>query len=306
MNKIKSYSWRDIEIDLGKKIEGLLLERGWRKEIARSSKELWRIKSEGFTCIFYTTGTLFFSYCIDKEDEFKELKEVIDQIAGSRYVLPDKDILIGVDEVGKGEVIGSIVLVGVAFPRSIFCRLDIALDNVDTKHSHNIEYWEDIYKNIEKFKDEGLLFAEDKILPSEIDKSINLIMDERYRRILERLLSNIDVGLDDCRIIIDDYRIGKVLEQFLHKLEDNGAEVIAVSRSEDRYLETRVASVIAKWIRSEELREIGILGTGNTGDKRILEWLGEWYSSYKSWPWFVKRTFRTIREIENSINIKGR
>jgi len=306
MNKIKSYSWRDIEIDLGKKIEGLLLERGWRKEIARSSKELWRTKSEGFTCIFYTTGTLFFSYCIDKEDEFKELKEVIDQIVGSRYILPDREILIGVDEVGKGEVIGSIVLVGVTFPRSIFCRLDLAVDNVDTKNSHNIEYWEDIYKNIERFKEEGLSFAEDKILPSEIDGKINLIMDERYRRILERLLSNIGVGLDNCRIIIDDYRIGKGLEQFLHKLEDNGAEVIAVSRSENRYLETRVASIIAKWIRSEELREIGIPGTGNTGDKRTLEWLEEWYVSYKSWPWFVKRTFRTIREIENSINIKGR
>lgn len=306
MNKVKNYSWRNIEIDLGEKIKNLLLENSWREEETKSPKELWRLKKEGFNCIFYSTGTLFFSYSADKEKEFEVLRETINHIASPRYAPSDKDILIGLDEVGKGEIIGSIVLVGVIFPKSIFYNLDLTIDNVDTKYSHSIEYWENVYKNIEEFKSKGLLFIVDKILPSEIDRKINSIMDFRYKRILENLLSNIDKKLDNCRIVIDDYRIGRELEEFLYKLRNEHAEIIVAKRSEDKYLETKIASIIAKWIRMEELKEIGMLGIGNTSNEETLKWLEEWYSSYGSWPWFVKRSFRTIREIENSINIKGR
>lgn len=305
MNRVKSYSWRNIKIDLGEEIKRLLLKMGWKEEDTKSSKELWRTKLGGFNCILYTTGTLFFSYPSDKEDKFEILREDINRIVGSRYILPTRDILIGIDEVGKGEVIGSIVLVGVVFPSYIFHRLDLAIDNIDTKYSHRMEYWEDIYRKIERFKDEGLSFVVDKILPSEINKKINSIMDDRYRRIVERLTSNIG---NSYRLVIDDYRVGKGLEQFLRNLEDGGAEIIITSKSEDKYLETKVASIIAKWVRTRELIDIGIPGTGNTGDRKTLDWLEEWYRNHRDWPWFVKRSFRTIREIEDSIsiNIKGR
>lgn len=295
MNRIKTYSWKNIRADVGEEIKRLLLKKGWKEEDVKSCRELWRTKLEGFSCIFYTTGTLFFSYPSDKEDKFEILREDINRIAGTRYALPTKDVLIGMDEVGKGEIIGSIVLVGVRFPSSIFHRLDLIVDNVDTKYNHRIEYWEEIYRNIEGFKDEGLSFTVEKILPFEIDKKINSIMDDRYRKILGRLTSNID---NRYRIVIDDYRIGKELEQFLRKLEYRGAEVIITSKSEDKYLETKVASIIAKWVRIEELRDIGIPGSGNMGNKKTLDWLEEWYRNHEDWPWFVKRSFKITKYIK--------
>lgn len=40
------------------------------------------------------------------------------------------------------------------------------------------------------------------------------------------------------------------------------------------------------------------VGTGNAGDPQTIDWLKKWYASGREWPWFVKRSFRTVREIE--------
>lgn len=39
-------------------------------------------------------------------------------------------------------------------------------------------------------------------------------------------------------------------------------------------------------------------GNGNLADPRTIAWLKAWKSSGKEWPWFVKRSFKTIRGLE--------
>jgi len=307
MNKSRSYSWRNVRTDLEKVLRELLLNKGWIEENRRSSTECWRLKSDGFMCIFYKSGTLFISYPDGRDSEFKKIRGIINSYVGTRYIPPSKDFLVGFDEVGKGEIIGSIILAGVRFPRNIFDELDIIVDNVDTKRSHSIDYWEEIYRELEESKDSGLLFFTDKILPEEIDekKSLNVILDQRYRMLIERLISGIDVTR--CRLVIDDYGAGKVLTDYLERLKESGAEIVITGKSEDRYLETRIASIIAKRERIMELQEIGIYsGSGNTGDRKTLDWLEDWYRTHREWPWFVKRSFRTVRRIEEYINSEGR
>lgn len=40
------------------------------------------------------------------------------------------------------------------------------------------------------------------------------------------------------------------------------------------------------------------IGSGNAGDPETAEWLKAWHAAGRPWPWFVKRSFRTIQEIE--------
>lgn len=306
MNKLRSYSWRRVGIDLGKKIEKLLLNNGWLKEENRSSIEFWRMRLDNFTCIFYRSGTLYISYPEYKEEKFKELRGLINSYIGVRYIAPSKGFLIGLDEVGKGEVIGSVILAGVRFPRELFDDLDIIVDNVDTKHNHRMEYWEEIYRKLEKSKDKGFYFLIEKILPIEIDgkESINKVLDQRYKKLLEGLTEDLDVS--KARMVIDDYSVGSILTEYLDGLESQGAEVLVVDKSEDKYLETRIASIIAKYERYVEIREIGIsFGSGNVSDERTIDWLEEWYKDHRKWPWFVKRSFKTIKNIERHMDNKG-
>ncbi len=307
MNKLRSYSWRNLKVDLGKKIEELLLNNGWIKEENKSSIELWRMRLDSSTCIFYKSGTLYISYPDYKEEKFKELRELINSYVGTRYIVPSKEFLIGLDEVGKGEVIGSIILAGVRFPRELFDDLDIIVDNVDTKHNHRIEYWEEIYRKLEKSKDKGLCFLIEKISPREIDskKSINKVLDQRYKKLLEGLIEGLDIS--KARIVIDDYGVGSILSENLDKLKSQGAEVLVVDKSEDNYLETRVASIMAKYERYLEIRDIGMpLGSGNVSDEKTIEWLEGWYKNHREWPWFVKRSFKTIKNIERRMDNEGR
>ncbi|MCX7795838.1 MAG: hypothetical protein N2380_04895 [bacterium] len=307
MNKLRSYSWRNVKGDLGKKIEELLLNNGWIRKENRSPVELLRMKLDDFTCIFYKNGTLYISYPDYKEKNFRELRDLINSYVGVRYIVPSKDFLIGFDEVGKGEVIGSIILAGVRFSRELFDDLDIIVDNVDTKHNHRMEYWEEIYRKLEESKDRGFCFLIEKISPREINgkENVNKLLDQRYKKLLEDLIEGLDISR--FRIVIDDYGVGSILAEYLTKLKKQGAEIVVVDKSEDKYLETRIASIIAKYERYVELENIGIpFGSGSVGDKKTIDWLREWYRVHREWPWFVKKSFKTIKRIESYIDNKGR
>jgi ribonuclease HII len=302
----RSYTWRNVERDTASEIRSSLLERGWKEDQIKSYKEEWRIKTEGINIIFYRNGTFFISYSDRSVLEFVNVWRLIRDRLGSRYLLPEKEVLIGLDETGKGEVIGSIILAGVIFPSEIFFDLDLDIDNVDTKSSHSFDYWDRIGKEIMNFRPRGFNFIVNKILPLEIESNnVNRIMDSRYKKILSEILQ--DVPLDRCRIVIDDYGVDGELMPFLENIREKGASVFITSGSENIFLETRIASIIAKWERMKELKDIGIsFGSGNLNDRSTINWLEEWYKVHRDWPWFVKRSFQTIKRIEKSFYNGGR
>jgi ribonuclease HII len=300
MTIARSYTWRNVKKEVADEIRLLLLKGGWKEDGIKNYTELWRIKREGINIVFYKNGTFFINYSERAFLESVYVWRFISKKLGSRYTLPDRDILIGLDETGKGEVIGSIMLVGVMFPREIFTELDLTIDNADTKYSHRFEYWDRIAKGIMNLQSQGFSFVLEKILPSDIDnKNMNKVMDERYKKILLELTE--DILVDKCRIVIDNYGVGGNFSSFIDSLKERGASIAVKTKSEDSFLETKVASIIAKWERMKELKDIGIsFLTGNLGDKNTIKWLEDWYKKYKYWPWFVKRSFQMVKDIEKS------
>jgi uncharacterized protein (DUF779 family) len=61
--------------------------------------------------------------------------EEIDLLFGSMCVLPLKDFMVGLDEIGKGEVMGHTVFVGVMLPKEIFKKIDLIVGLADTRRS---------------------------------------------------------------------------------------------------------------------------------------------------------------------------
>lgn len=107
-----------------------------------------------------------------------------------------------------------------------------------------------------------------------------------------------------------DYQLDSRLTQYLDFLEAKGCELIVDTQIKDKYLEANVASIISKSKRIEMLQKInsdpdfqidGIsLGSGNAGDPNTKLWLDKWHKSGKEWPWFIKRSYKTIQIIEGS------
>lgn len=233
--------------------------------------------------------------------------QYIDSIIGSAYALPTKDFLIGLDETGKGEAIGHTVLTGVMFPKEIFREIDMIIGPADTKKHHPFEYWDNLFKKLDSLRDKGLDFIYDKIPPWHVDRyNLNKIMDVSYQKILSIFLRRVDIS--KCRVVVDDYHIGPTLRRFLNFIEKQGAEVIVETRSEDKYLEAKTASLISKRLREAVIKSINespefqinglSVGSGNAGDPQTDAWLKAWWEKYRSWPWFVKRSFRNVKRIE--------
>ncbi|HUU49717.1 MAG TPA: hypothetical protein VMW81_02005 [Nitrospinota bacterium] len=304
---MKGRTWKNIEKNASEEIKSYLSENGGTSEEVKSLYEEWRIRFSDSTFTYYTKGTLFSTPSPSNDPAVYKAWKKIDSLVGFTFSRPKKDFLMGLDETGKGEIIGHTVLAGVIFPKGIFEKVDLLVGPADTKKRHTFEYWDKIFEELDHFRSSGFDFITEKISPSEVDRyNFNRIMDVRYQRILSLFLQK--VKINQCRIVLDDYGVGTTLNRFLNSLTQKGAEVIITKKAEDKYLGAKVASLVSKRIREKEIREINenpdyqinglSIGSGNAGDKQTLDWLRKWHAAGKEWPWFIKRSFKTIWEME--------
>lgn len=300
-------TWKNIENCKAEEIKSKLLEIGGKEQEVKNSQEIWRIKLSDSTFTYYPNGTLYSTPSNLKDPIVLDAWKQIDLIVGSAYTHPTRDFLVGLDETGKGEIIGHTVLTGIIFPKEIFKELDLIIGPADTKKRHKFEYWDRIFRNLDGFRNSGFDFIEEKIPPWIVDKyNLNKIMDIIYQRILNIFFRRAEI--QRCRIVLDDYGIGDTLKRFLNFLKNKGAEIIVSNNSEEKYLEAKIASLISKRTREAVIKAINensefkinglSVGSGNAADKQTLDWLKRWHASGKPWPWFVKRSFKTIRQIE--------
>lgn len=291
--------------ELAGRIRSWLAKAGGEEEQVTGSHELWRVRQSGAKWTYYTTGTL---YVTDSDDPaLLEAQREVDRFAGARFVEASRDYLIGLDETGKGEVFGPLVLAAVTLPRALFQPIEEIIGVADTKVRHNMRYWEELFGRIRFYRPQGLKWSLASISPEQFDRtSVNRLLDQEYRKLLEGATGGIDPKA--MRVVVDDYGVGRELEGALRQLAADGTEVRRVTHADDRYLECRLASLVAKREQQQALDAIRRdkrfqiegqdLGSGNAGDSKTMGWLRAWHKSGRPWPAFVKRSFRTIQEIE--------
>lgn len=297
--------WR-LNDEQANKIKDYLISKGEAEtKNLKSKHELWRIHYSDATFTYYRSGTLFSTGT--NVLSVVDVWEFIGSLAGSRYECPSKAILIGLDETGKGEVIGPTVLVGVMFLSECYEEIEKIVGVADTKKKHKPAYWDDLLSRLLRYKSKGLRFYVKKIPPWHVDKfNLNKIMDAGYQRIISNIIR--DIELNKCRIVLDDYGVGNTLERFLKACQNSGAQFVVASSADENYLEAKVASVIAKRERERVIDQINQskefivkgkkVGSGNAGDPITLAWLKAWKETGRAWPWFVKRSFKTVRDLE--------
>jgi ribonuclease HII len=196
--------------------------------------------------------------------------------------------------------------VGVLIPADLVPEIEQIVSVADTKQKRSVAYWDDLFRKLDGFKSRGLQFIVEKIPPWHIDRyNLNKIMDVVYQRILNIFFRHMDATA--CRVVLDDYGVGAILDRYLRARQIAGTEIVVTTAADDRFLEARVASALAKRVREkvmEAIREnpdfqIGgqKMGSGNAGDPQTVAWLQDWKGSGQPWPWFVKRSFQTIRNL---------
>ncbi|MEW6201701.1 MAG: hypothetical protein AB1546_06985 [bacterium] len=300
-------TWKDVEGSAQEKIKSYLLDNGGIQQETKSPYEVWRVGFSDIVFTCYTSGKLYATPSNSNDPAVTKAWEFIDSIAGMPYAVPSKKFLIGLDETGKGEIIGHVILTGVIIPSEIFSEIDRLIGPADTKNRRSYEYWDGMFKKLDKMRNSGFDFIIEKIPPWDVDKyNLNKIMDLVYQRILDKFSKKVSIG--ECRIVLDNYGTGAALRRFLYTLEEQGAEIVVTEKAEDKYLEAKAASLVSKRTREAVVKAINdnqefqidglSVGSGNAGNKQTIEWLKKWHTAGKDWPWFIKKSFRTVRQIE--------
>lgn len=304
MTQYKPRTWKDIPEEKSEEVRKFLLSKGANFDEKVTEPEVWRARLQDNTVFtMYSKGTLFCS--APRTEAVFKLQQEISFMLGQTIEKPDKQFLIGLDETGKGEILGHSILAGVIIPSNLLQEVNNMLGPADTKKRKSTAYWDSLFIEIDGLRRQGLNFIVEKIPPWHVDKyNLNKIMDLVYQRIITHLIQG--VPADQCRIIVDDYGVGRNLSEYLESLHKQGCEVREESKADDKYDECRLASVISKRERMLVMQAINRgyslpdfpVGSGNAGAKQTVAWLKEWWNRNKEWPWFVKKSFSTVQEIE--------
>jgi ribonuclease HII len=302
--RMNGKTWRNLKEEKADEIKTFLLKAGGKEETRKNPSEVWRIRLPDALFTYYQNRTLYIAHG-PSEKNLLPIYQKMEEIAGPRYSSPDREMLFGLDETGKGEIIGPVILAGVSFPKELFPTIDKIVGLSDTKRPHKFPYWENIFKQLSSLKVKGFAYFVEEISPDKLRKeNLNRLLDKGYKKIINIFLKGMgeEKRLKEYRIVLDDYGIGKNFRRFLQCLQEKGAEVIVVKSADSEYLEVKTAAILAKRFRERIIKKIkenpkyqiaGLtIGSGNLSDKETKEWLRKWKEVYKNFPYFVKQSFK--------------
>ncbi len=213
-------------------------------------------------------------------------------------------MICGIDESGKGPVVGPLVIVGVTF------KNDLSLIDLNVKDSKKTSpNRRKILANIIKKK---AIDYEILIIPArDIDDmrkvmTLNEIEVNAYTKIIKKLKP--EVCYVDS-VDVNEERFGRdILSGLSFKIE-----IISKHKADNIYPVVSAASIVAKTIRDEEIQKIAQkleprldvpLGSGYPADPVTQRFLKTWIDRYKKLPPHTRHSWKTIQNILKEKSIK--
>jgi ribonuclease HII len=196
--------------------------------------------------------------------------------------------IVGIDEAGRGSVLGPLVVCGVAVEEE---RLKY-LERLKLKDSKKISPKRRVvlYRKIRKIAEchPVHISAADIDLLRSKDVNLNEIEKIAMRKIIGD--SKPDVSFIDC-IDIKPERFTIEIEKF----QDN-LKVVAEHKADDKYVIVSAASIVAKVERDMEIqkirKEFKDIGSGYPSDPKTISFLTK--TDYNDLPDFVRRSWSTV------------
>ncbi len=207
-------------------------------------------------------------------------------------------MILGIDEAGRGSVIGPLVVAGVMINEEELSFLE----DINVKDSKLLtpEERETLYG---KIKSKCECFVK-KIRPEEIDllrdfTSLNKIEALKMCEIIEETRPE--------RVYVDLPENSK--ENFIKFLKSNlryDVEIIAEHKADRRYRIVSAASIVAKVTRDREIEKLkqhyGDFGSGYPSDPKTINFLKNYYLREKCFPPIVRTSWETIANLKRELS----
>lgn len=209
-----------------------------------------------------------------------------------------KKNIIGIDEAGKGPVLGSMFVGGVSHKTD-----NISINVKDSKDLTDNQR-EKLYskiKNKNKFKIDSI-----EITTKEIDnKNINRILERKHSEIINNLIDENCINIVYIDSVIDnEKKYSRILKR---KINTKDIVVICENKADSKYDIVSSASIVAKQKRENHIEILDNnydknIGSGYPSDKYTREFIKEYYKENGKLPNCVRESWNTCNKIINSID----
>ncbi|ASI99579.1 ribonuclease HII [Thermococcus celer] len=206
--------------------------------------------------------------------------------------------LAGIDEAGRGPVIGPMVIAAVVLDEKNVPKLR----DLGVRDSKKLtpKRRERLFNDIIKLLDDYVIL---ELWPEEIDSRGGTLNELEVERFVEAL-NSLKVKPDVVYIDAADVKEGRFGEEIKERLNFE-AKIVSEHRADDKFLPVSSASILAKVTRDraiEKLKEkYGEIGSGYPSDPRTREFLENYYRQHGEFPPVVRRSWKTLRKIEEKL-----
>ncbi|MCS4537981.1 MAG: ribonuclease HII [Thaumarchaeota archaeon] len=211
-------------------------------------------------------------------------------------------IVAGVDEAGRGSVIGPLVVSGISASTSAIeelARMGVK-DSKQLSPAQRSKLYPQILKLCKNVSTEVLA-------PSDIDKYVEPKIRLKGLNYLEalsiaKILSSLDAEVsyvDSCDV--NPKRFAKIISDIMKKKQ----RLVVSHHADEIYTSVSAASIVAKVTRDRHVQKIGRkygdIGSGYPSDPQTIEFLQKWMKRELSVPPFARRSWKTWLRITPKI-----
>jgi ribonuclease HII len=190
-------------------------------------------------------------------------------------------IICGVDDAGRGSVLGPLVIAGVSVGRTKIKHLS----EIGVKDSKQLSpnAREMLYKKIIAIVDDYYIA---RISPKIIDQSVRKYM----AKVISKLRPDSSY-VDSCDV--NPVRFGKEISKLA-----NSGKIYSRHHADSRFVIVSAASIVAKVNRDraiKKLRQKYDLGSGYPSDSKTMKFIKKWILDHNKTPVFVRKSWKPVK-----------
>ena len=211
----------------------------------------------------------------------------------------------GVDDAGRGPIIGPLVIAGVLIDEDKIREL-VSIGVKDSKLL-TPKQRSDLAEKIQRIASK---ISYDQLSPAEIDEVVLKAKKLQKLNFLEaKSMAKVIADLRPEAVWVDasDVKPERYARHILDELPPDLRRIVLISehKADRKYPIVSAASIIAKVKRDYEIsklwEEYGNFGSGYVTDPKTIEFLKEWRRKHVDYPSIVRRSWKTIKEIESDL-----
>ncbi len=194
----------------------------------------------------------------------------------------------GIDEAGRGPVIGPMVM-------AILCGDDEKIKNIGAKDSKKLSpsRREDLFNELIKYNYKYFIIEPEEIDEYVKNKKLN-VMEENYAiKLIGYTENSYDIYVDSFDV--NEKRLEETLKKYTLK------KIICKHHADDIYPAVSGASIIAKVIRDNEIKKLhdvyGDFGSGYPSDERTVKFLEYSIKNNINIEKIVRKQWKTYKNI---------